>query len=125
MWWKIYFWILLILSIIGFVGTLSKISSFTLADWRGAIESIIVVMGVYSFVFQKNIIASKNWLLIFWYLVIAWSLDIVHSLGINFGPLDLLFKITIVDGGFLMAASSILLAAPGLYTIYKLSLQKK
>lgn len=124
MWWKIYFWILLALSVIGSVGALDKISFFNLAEWRGIIENILVIIGVYSFVFKKNIIASKHWSLIFWYLVIAWSLDVIHSFGISFGQLDIIFKMTVIDGGFLTVVSSILLTIPGLYAIYKLSLQK-
>ncbi len=100
-----------------------------LADLRGLIESILVIIGIYSFTFQKSFFPSKNWFIIFWYLVVVWSLDLIYySLGINFGPLEAIFKLTIVSGGttemILAVAFSILLSLPGLFAIYKLSSKK-
>ncbi|MBI2330553.1 hypothetical protein HYU94_04120 [Candidatus Daviesbacteria bacterium] len=130
MWWKIYFWVLLILTIIGFIVSVPLLTSLTFADWRGVAESVLIVIGAYAYVFKKEVFRSQVWKILFWYLIIFWSLDLLYHLflGQSLDFLQVLFKnsseVSGSIGGDFGVLASIILGLPALYAIYKLAYRK-
>lgn len=130
MWWKIYFWVLLILTIIGFISIGHFLTSLTFADWRGVAESVLIVIGAYAYVFKKEVFRSQVWKILFWYLIIFWSLDLLYHLflGQSLDFLQVLFKnsseVSGAIGGDFGVLASIIFGLPALYAIYKLAYRK-
>ncbi len=130
MWWKIYFWIILILTVIGFIGSVPLLTSLTFADWRGVAESVLIVIGAYAYVFKKEVFRNQVWKILFWYLIIFWSLDLLYHLflGQSLDFLQVLFKnsseVTSSIGGDFGVLASVVLGLPAVYAIYKLAYRK-
>lgn len=128
--WKIYFWVLLILTIIGFIGSVPLLTSLTFADWRGVAESVLIFIGAYAYLFKKEVFRSQVWKILFWYLIIFWSLDLLYHLflGQSLDFLQVLFKnsseVSSSTGGDFGVLASIVLGLPALYAIYKLAYRK-
>ncbi|MBI2595406.1 hypothetical protein HYW46_01570 [Candidatus Daviesbacteria bacterium] len=130
MWWKIYFWALLILTMVAFIGSVPPLTSLTFADWRGVAESILIVIGAYAYVIKKEVFRSQIWKILFWYLTIFWSLDLLYHLflGQSLDFLQVLFKnsseVSNSTSGDFGVLASIILGLPALYAIYKLGYKK-
>lgn len=59
--WKIYFWIIAILTIIGTIAFLTLISKASLGDWISTINNLIIIFGLYVFVFNKKKFTTGGW----------------------------------------------------------------
>lgn len=118
--WKIYFWIYLTLTIAGLLTTLPKLAMLTFANWEGMAEGLLGLIGTYSYAFKRYVFSQKAWKIILWYFVAVWILGLLYSLGIELGPLNILFQTT-SNIDVAVVVFLIILALPGLYAIYKLS----
>ncbi|MBI4136497.1 hypothetical protein HY469_00385 [Candidatus Roizmanbacteria bacterium] len=126
---KIYFWIILILSILGIPLVLVHSSAFTLNDWRGLAESILIIIAPFSYAFGKRLFDSQIWKVLFWYTVVFWSLDALYVFipDINLDGLNRLFVSGLPESisnsfGVIL---SIVFGLPALYAMYKLAYGKK
>jgi hypothetical protein len=132
MWWKIYFWYLsasLIIMAI-FIPFLPTLSSFTFADWRGIVESVIVAIGAYAYIFRRKIFLSQVWRIVFWCITIFWILDFLYLFFGEFLKflhffLQNSFTVQVISGGKVGVIMSIIFGLPGLYAIYKLAYKNK
>lgn len=79
MWWKVYFWINLILTIIGLVSTFGLLSSqsLKLGDWLILLLSIVTLIALYSYAFNKQTFSSNLWKTYFWVAVILILISII------------------------------------------------
>lgn len=77
--WKVYFWVLAFLVGFAALNKFSDIPNVKLGDWTSVAEEILLVIGLYSFVFAKKIFPSKIWKVIFFTLAIGMILDLIYS----------------------------------------------
>ena len=76
MWWKIYFWIYLVLTALGLISLVSQISILSLGDWLSTINNVILVFGAYVYIFNKQNFSSwKNVLLVNFILFAIFMID--------------------------------------------------
>ena len=123
--WKIYFWIYSILTIIGLLVLIQYLVNFNLADWLSGLESILLVLGLYSYIFGKKIFSKKVWKIVFWVMLVFWIqtlLDIFVLSGMIEKLLPFL-KISIPISSA-EAVMSIIISLPGLLAIYRLGYKK-
>jgi len=78
MWWKIYFWIFGVLSVIG-VLALIKFIPWNFADILIIVSSVLTVLALYSYVYQKTILTQQFWKYFFLFTVITSGLDILYN----------------------------------------------
>ncbi|RJP45765.1 MAG: hypothetical protein C4584_02800 [Armatimonadetes bacterium] len=125
MWWKIYFWILLILSVVGLFGLLSG-PRFAFADIVGFIFNIVVLVGLYAYIYKKNIWHPLIWKVAFWIWVV-FSVEMfleLYILSEDFiNKYLFVFKSNLSYSEFEVLLSW-LLAAPAIYVLYILSKKK-
>lgn len=120
--WKIYFWILLISSIIGTLIVAKDIINFNLGDWLGMASNIILILAVYSLVFKKQILSPQVWKVILWIMV--------GTVVVELEPTGTLKKIlSFLEPNILRATTEemivqIIIALPALYAVYKLGYKK-
>lgn len=76
MFWKIYFWAYLALSLVGAYGYMNHF--LTLADILGIFLTLLVGMGVYSVAFSRHFFSKQVWLMLFYFLLIILSLEVVY-----------------------------------------------
>lgn len=125
MWWKIYFWIYLILSIIGIFGYMG-LQSWNFMAWIEVIFSILGLIAVWSYVFKKPIFTTNFWKAFIWINVGI----LVFSLIYSYTSLEDLYPMPSwlmspypMDGP--MFLFSLVLGGPMLYAIYKLGYPTK
>lgn len=76
MWWKIYFWIYLVITAFGLVILVSQISKLSLGDWISTINNVVLVFGSYVYVFKKQNFSSwKNIFLVNLILLAIFMVD--------------------------------------------------
>ena len=120
MWWKIYFWIYGGLTIIGLFMYLGLIP-WNLASWIEFTTSVIGVIGVYAFVFNRKIFNSMFWKVFFWLTVTSWVFDLGYALT----PLKDMFSLpnyleTQTGIGIKGTVVSIIISIPIAYSLYQL-----
>lgn len=76
--WKIYFWVYLVLSIIGLFSLLPQLSLFNFASWEGLAESVLLVIGTYAFVYNKSIFPNAAWKVIFSLISLVWIAQLIY-----------------------------------------------
>lgn len=120
MWWKIYFWIFAILSILGLFTYLQFIP-WNLGSWFEVITSLLAVLGSFAYIYQKKIFSPMFWKLFFWLVIINWVLALVYELT----TLKTMFELPqllqsqheISPVGIVFG---IILASPAIYAVYQL-----
>lgn len=126
MWWKIYFWIITIISIIGLFGLLGH-SPLIFGDLIGFVLNVLMLIGVYAYVFKKKIFSASIWKIIFWLNVILFVIAIVD---LYFLPGFTKQYLSFLESKVSSAASSgaivftLVLTLPTLYAMYKLGYEK-
>lgn len=126
MWWKIYFWTYFVVTVLGVIVFLSDLS-ITSIDLIGLYLNIVPRVGIFAYVFKKNIFPVKVWKILFWILVI---LIIEGFLSVYILPKDFLSKfIPFIQSDYRVDLFSYLLpqiiVLPALYAVYKLSSSKR
>ena len=79
--WKVYFWIYALLSIIGSLMAYGNVGLINLASIYELAMSISLILGLYCYVFNKNILTHTFWKFIFWYVII---IDTTYRVLYNF-----------------------------------------
>lgn len=119
MWWKVYFWIIAFL----FVSSILFYGSYpvwTLRDWIEVISTPLALIGLYSFVYKKQMLQRSFWFYFFWISVALVMFDALYFYSPYF-PVHPYFLHT--DMQELRAAfmPSLLLVLPLYYALYRLS----
>ena len=119
--WKIYFWVLLLTVAGGSMMMIPQISNFTLADFEGLAEGIVLVLAVNAYVYKGVKFPARAWAVLFVAVAVIWALQILTYAGIL--PFAFLqtrsFEISLLQVLGTMAFS-----APAMYTMYKMGFVK-
>ncbi|MEX0616754.1 MAG: hypothetical protein WD231_03020 [Candidatus Woykebacteria bacterium] len=122
MFWKIYAWIYVLVILAGSLLLVPTIGSWNLASWEGAIESILLAIGVFVFAYKKELFNRKIWKFIFIIILAIWIGDIVfYTTKLSY----LGFLETSIPASTSEALFSILFSVPALVAIYKMGFTKK
>lgn len=76
--WKIYFWIVITSLVIAFIGYALLIRHLTIRDYADIISGVIDVIGIFAFVYKKNILPSQFWKWYFWINVGVVVFDLLY-----------------------------------------------
>jgi hypothetical protein len=118
--WKIYFWIISALIILGLLAPVlvpGEVQNFTLMDWVGMIVSIPSLIGFFAFAYKKRLLDIKFWKIILWVTVTVNAFYLAYpSLPKNIIP-DLLRVSTSGIEGLI----GIIFELPILYGLYQLA----
>lgn len=126
MFWKIYTWIIITLSIIGLGIVLLKVNTWNLADLIEFIGTIITVIGLYAYVYKKQFFTPKFWQFAFYISLITIIVSFTYEFtSLNsFLPLpEFLQSHTITNKAELVIST--ILSIPVYIAFYRLSIKKK
>ncbi|GEM_PF-6545026 len=82
MWWKAYFWIGAILTILGLFAPVlfpGEAQKFTLIDWMGIILSVPSLAGLFAFVYKKDFLNRQQWKLVYWVTIVVDAFYLFYS----------------------------------------------
>src|SRR3989344_5367551 len=98
MWWKIYFWIIFILTLIGMFALL-QYAPFGFYDIFGTVINIFMVIATYSYVFKKKIVKKEHLKIIFASTIFLFIIDMLelYVLPTNFLRNTLPFLVTNIE----------------------------
>lgn len=121
MWWKIYFWVYLIISIAG-IFALLQLSPLSIADILGLLLSILLLLAIHTYVFKKNILQAGHWKILFWIVIFLFVEEMLELFVL---PKDFVANlIPILKSNIPLSAGerlfSWVFSLPGVYAIYKL-----
>lgn len=119
MWLKVYFWILLVLSVLGLFSLVANINAFSLGDWLGIAINLILILAVYSVVYKKEVFSKQVWKIIAWIMVVNAIIELDPT-----GTCDRIFTFIapkITSTSYTGTIVQFILASPALYSLYKLS----
>lgn len=123
--WKIYFWAYLVINVFG-IFALLKFSPLGLIDIIGVLLSVVLFLGLYSYVFKKKILDGKTWKILFWVVIFLLAEEIleIYVLPKDFlqNAFPILKSSLPIDKG--ESLFSWLISVPAVYSMYKLSSQK-
>lgn len=123
MFWKIYAWIYVVITAVGFLFLIPTIGSWNFASWGGTIESILLAIGVFVFAYKKQLFNKAAWKFIFIAILLVWVADIIfYATNVQF--LSFL-KVNAIEQGVGEVLFSIIVSIPALVAIYKLGFQKE
>ena len=77
MFWKIYTWIYVVITAVGFLFLIPGIGSWNFASWEVIIESILLTIGVFVFTYKKQLFNKVAWKFIFIAILLVWVADII------------------------------------------------
>jgi len=127
--WKIYFWILVVLTGIGTIYLLVTTPTLTPRDILQLSGEILALIGLYSFVFNKETFQQLFWKYYFWIWIVA---DTILAFFYRFTALrdnptmQLLYKSSYDDASnFIGWLIGIILYIPLIYAIYRLGYPQK
>lgn len=125
--WKLYFVFILISSLVSIPTLIASLPVWKFGDYRGIVELIISLLGVYQYVFGKTVFKKQVWVGVFWYLAIVWTLDLLYASGsqVVFSSVKFFFEVNSYPSNFETVLFSVLFALPMLYAIHKLAYSKK
>jgi len=121
MWWKIYFWIYLILSVVGIFALLQH-TPLGLVDILGLLLSIVLLLAIYAYAFKKNILQVSYWKILFWIVIFLFVEEMLELFVL---PKDFISNlIPFLKNNVPLNAGerlfSSLFSLPNVYVIYKL-----
>lgn len=117
--WKLYFWIYTLLSVLGIAVVIPQIGSFNFGSYEGLVETIIFILGLYSYIYGKKVFESYFWKTFFSFILIYWTIQILVLVI----PVPALSFITpnIQGGGNLITIIvSMIITIPALVSVYRL-----
>lgn len=119
MFWKIYFWGYVILSLVGAYGYIEHF--LTIGDAVGIFMALFIGMGVYSYAYNKKFFNKQVWATGFYFVIIAFALEGIYRMT----ELDILSNFLIsryIIGTADWAVTSVLIM-PACFALYILSKQ--
>lgn len=70
LWWKIFFWIFLLLTISGTINIVNGVYSYNFGSYLALIFDYIALIAIFAYIYEKNICNKIIWSIFFWlYLV--------------------------------------------------------
>jgi hypothetical protein len=81
MWWKVYAWIYLVSTIIGSFAFVSKLP-ISFGDGISLVYSLLLLLAVYVYAFQKRIFSKDTWNKIFWLIIAITAVGLTEFLFI-------------------------------------------
>lgn len=78
MFWKLYFWAYVALSLVGAYGYANQY--LTLMNVLGIFLTLFIGMGVYSHAFSKHFFNKQVWAILFYFVLVVLSLEVVYYL---------------------------------------------
>ena len=77
--WKIYFYLYTILGIVGIVAIAPSLHLMNLISWVGLIESLILILGLYCYIYKKkNFLKHETWRIIFVLISFEWAVQLIY-----------------------------------------------
>jgi len=122
MWWKVYFWIILVMSVLGLVFGYGRMQTWPLASWIEIVGSIILLLGLYAYVYKKKILKPSFWNIFFWLMIfstvfaIMWAFTPIKTVL----PLPGWFSSKVITAGVELLLG-VVISIPNYYAIYRLS----
>ena len=123
MFWKIYAWIIVVITAVGFLFLIPGIGSLNFASWEGIIESILLAIGAFVFAYKKQLFNKAAWKFIFIAILLVWVADIIFYIT-NIQFLSFL-KVNAFEHGVGEVLFSIVIGIPALIAIYKMGFPKE
>ena len=123
MFWKIYTWIYVVITAVGFLFLIPGIGSWNFASWEVIIESILLTIGVFVFTYKKQLFNKVAWKFIFIAILLVWVADIIFYVT-NIQFLSFL-KVNAFEHGVGEVLFSIVISIPALIAIYKIGFPKE
>jgi len=123
MFWKIYAWIIVVITAVGFLFLIPGIGSWNIASWEGIIESILLAIGAFVFAYKKQLFNKAAWKFIFIAILLVWVADIIFYIT-NIQFLSFL-KVNAFEHGVGEVLFSIVIGIPALIAIYKMGFPKE
>lgn len=126
MWWKIYFFLIVLLLLAGSFGIL-QYSPLTFADIISILLEITTVVGLYTYIYKKNMGTSRFWQIIFiLYATVTFiTLIDIYALPKNFIEQSLPFLKSNVPQEDSTVLFTIFLYLPIQYALFQLGFKKK
>lgn len=122
MWWKLYFWFVVILLTSALIGVLLPNESikFTLLDWVLLFLSIPSLVGLFAFAYKKQMLNQKAWGYVFWLTI---SIDAVSLFLYSIQQSDFIPALLKPGTGSSLIESIInfLFELPVLFALYQLA----
>lgn len=120
MWWKLYFWILAILLIIGlFAGELT--ASYNTFDWIGLILSVPSLVGLFAFVYKKPISSTQVWKIVFWLTIVFDAYYLFYSSTPVKDIVPVFLRPGATASNAIESLIGVVLELPILYALYQLA----
>lgn len=123
MFWKIYFWFLLIIFIIGVVSLLSTgtMTLDTFADYEGLIESIALLLAAFGYAFRKKIFPADLWKLLFVVILVIWVFQTLIYSGALTG-----MSFLEASGGYTLneVLITLIISVPAMVAMYRLGFKR-
>ncbi len=120
MWWKIYFWIITILILIGvFSGELTV--SYNAFDWVGIVLSIPSLVGLFAFVYKKPISTGQLWKVIFWLTIVLDAYYLFYASTPVKDIIPIFLRPSATSSNAIEALIGVVLELPILYALYQLA----
>ena len=121
LWWKIYFGIYALLTVVGTIALLASLGRFTWVDYISIVCNYLLVIGLYSYTFKKRIFTPDTWRYLFIINVLFYLLSLIQM----YGPTPIASMINSYLPSSIEADPStqifvLLFTIPSLYAIYSL-----
>lgn len=129
MWWKIYFWALLILNGLGLIVLYDGIQTISIIDLIIIVDTILITIATGAFVYSKKLLSRSVWKYYFWATLVIGIVGLIVDL-VPIGdfislPTFLLPTYKLEDSSVIYTIFGSLFYIPALYATYKLGYEKK
>jgi len=126
MFWKIFFWVIVVLTLIGMISIANQ-TPLVFADVLGLILNIILMIGLYVFAYHKKIFTPQIWKIIFWIVIIFFVEAIleIYILPKEFINTYLSFIQSKLSPSPAETVFTWVISLPMIYAIYKLAFARK
>lgn len=118
MFWKIYFWVYIVMTALGTIVLLPQLFEFlTLVS---VLLSFMLILGTYSYAYQKPLAKPLTWKIFFLFNLAFIITDIAVSLSYSFQDLIGIYQ-EITTGNILMVLLQLLIDLPGMIALFILA----
>lgn len=124
--WKIYFWVFVPLIILTDLFSFTELSRWEGGNWSGKVEDLLLILGLYSYVFAKKLFSANIWKLIFWLLIGVWVLDtIYYNVHVGLVSQFLSFRARTDNPSLVEQLIGFALSVPMIYALYQIGFKDK
>lgn len=124
--WKVYFWILLPLALLGAIVSITEFSRWKGGNWSGQVEDSLLILGLYSYIFAKKLFPANFWKIAFGLLIGVWLLDAIYfNIHLNEVSQFLSFRARTDNPSPIEQVIGLALSLPMVYAIYQIGFKGK